>query len=648
MLRGWLLLTAFSATPAFGQDDTLSEQSFLGELPQVLSASRLQQPMSDTPVAITVIDRETIAASGAIDLPQLLRLVPGFQVADVDGTDSIATYHGFSGEFSRRMQVMVDGRSIYDPGLAGVFWSSLPITVDQVERIEVVRGANAAAYGSNAVLGSINIVTRHSSDEPGPRLGLLAGSLGTLRMGAQYSGRFADTTYRLSASHRQADGYDDRYDSTKAKLFNLRTDRHTLAGDSLTFQFGFRETDFQTELFRYPRDREFRAHYEQLVWNRVLGPTSDLRLQLYHNYFEATDPLQTPEASADLGLRTHRYDVELQHVLAPAPDWRISWGGGLRLDQSRGAGIFTSPDDLERKSGRAFVNAEWTLSPEVLLNGGLMLEQFDELGFFSSPRLALNWKPVNHHSFRVSASRGYRVPTLFEQNTEVKFLVPGYGVFRQIISDPAGLKSEHIEATELGYLYELPRSRGHLDVRIYQDVLKDVIMDIQNEWTDLAALTYSNVGDLKVRGLETQATLRPAHGTEVQLAYAYADAPGERLARIGPPGRTLYRANDLAVPTHTASLLLSQALADDWQVSAVFNYVSGMTWLSEGNAVPAMRRLDARVSKRLRLPGADLQLSFLAHNLLNHNYWEFQAPDGEIYGNQFERRLYTELVIQPR
>jgi iron complex outermembrane receptor protein len=643
---GWgAVCAALLSTPRIAGGELLSEQYFLDELPQVLSASRLEQPLSDTPVAITVIDRATIEASGALDVPHLLRLVPGFQVTDLDGTESIATYHGFSGEFPRRMQVMVDGRSIYDPGLNGVLWASLPVSLDQIERIEVVRGANAAAYGSNAVLGSINIVTRHSTDEPGLKLILLGGSRATLQGSAQYAARHGDWSYRAAAVGQRSDGYERRRDDSDAKLFNLRADYHPVGPDSLTLQVGFRRTDFESELFQIARDRLYRSHYQHLIWNRRLASDSDLRLQLYHNYFEADDAMPP---LYDLGLRTHRYDAELQHVWSASPTLRVSWGGGLRLDTAEGGGIFTDDEAFERRQWRLFGNAEWRADPAWLVNGGLMLEDFDDNGAFLSPRLALNWRPFNGHTLRLAGTRGFRMPTILEQHAEVKF-----GPFTQTITDPGGIEPERIESFELGYFVEMPAWRGHMDVRLYRDTLTDVIMDIINlpvRATDPRSptLTFMNVGTLKVRGIEFQADLRPFDDTRVQLAYAYANAPKQYVGTVFTPTLNQYRSSDRAVANHTATLMVTQELPRDWTLSGLFHYVSGVQWLSEGDPLDSFRRVDARASKRMRLPGVDLRLSLIAHNLLNEPYWEFQEPDPPFYGNRNERSWYAELVIQAR
>ncbi len=141
----WLgLCPSFAALAQ--SNNGLSEADFLAELPVVLSASRLTQPLSEAPGAVTVIDRELIAASGAREIADLFRLVPGFQVSYAGGANPVVTYHGLSGQFSRRMQVLVDGRSLYSPSfVGGVDWNHIGIAIEDIERIEVVRGTNTAA-----------------------------------------------------------------------------------------------------------------------------------------------------------------------------------------------------------------------------------------------------------------------------------------------------------------------------------------------------------------------------------------------------------------------------------------------------------------------------------------------------------------------
>ena len=137
---------------------SVTELDFLGEMPVVLSVSRLRQPASEAPSSTTVIDRETIRASGFLEIADLFRLVPGFYVGRVNGNHPVVSYHGLTGEYSPRLQVLIDGRSVYSQLFGGAEWSDLALSIDDIERIEIVRGPNAASFGSNAFFGVINII----------------------------------------------------------------------------------------------------------------------------------------------------------------------------------------------------------------------------------------------------------------------------------------------------------------------------------------------------------------------------------------------------------------------------------------------------------------------------------------------------------
>ena len=177
-----LVLLLLAAPQCHGQDYPLvsdaagnsvieSEEDFLADIDTVISATRIRQPLTESPASITVIDRDMIVASGAIEVADVLRLVPGIQVAYPQGNQLAVTYHGYGDAFPRDMQVLIDGRSIYQPSFADVEWLFLGVTLEDIERIEVIRGPNTPFDGSNAVAGVINIITKHTVDTQG---GLLA------------------------------------------------------------------------------------------------------------------------------------------------------------------------------------------------------------------------------------------------------------------------------------------------------------------------------------------------------------------------------------------------------------------------------------------------------------------------------------------
>lgn len=177
-------------------------------VPTVITATRLQQSLLDVPASVSVIDNAQIRASGARELPDLLRLVPGLVVARESGSVAFVSYHGLSIDEARRMQVLIDGRSIYGAGLARVDWLGLPLDVEDVERIEVVRGPNSAAYGANSFLGVINIITRHPQDGANVETRVRQGQNGIADAYARLALHGLGADWRWSAFHREDDGFD--------------------------------------------------------------------------------------------------------------------------------------------------------------------------------------------------------------------------------------------------------------------------------------------------------------------------------------------------------------------------------------------------------------------------------------------------------
>ncbi len=184
-----LLCAGLACGSALAQE--LSEREFLAEFPTVLSASRLRQNVAETPQAVTVIDQETIRASGVRELPELFRMVPGFNVSyatHVKGLQPIVSYHGFGREFFSRLQVLIDGRSMNNATLGGVDWNDFPLALDDIERIEVVRGPSTASHGIGAFLGTINFVSKHPSLQRGAFASVNAGNDAILDGVARYAG----------------------------------------------------------------------------------------------------------------------------------------------------------------------------------------------------------------------------------------------------------------------------------------------------------------------------------------------------------------------------------------------------------------------------------------------------------------------------
>jgi iron complex outermembrane receptor protein len=330
-------MAGLCAGAADGQE-LLAENAYLGEVPVVLTVSRLAQPQDEAPAAVTVIDRQMIKDSGAWELADVFRLVPGMYVAyhasSAYTTNSAVSYHGLSDAYSRRMQVLVDGRSVYSPLFGGVLWSDIPLALDDIERIEVIRGPNSAMYGANSFLGIINIITRHSTEEQGTFLSVSKGT-GRSEGVARHGGRIGDLSYRVTASLRNDDGLDERVvnpiqnnntwgynktDDKKIRLLTFRADYRASPVDEVEFQFGYNGGDRQEGLVSdafYPRWKSVDNHFELLRWRSQLGVGNELSLQFYHSYEGSKDTLlSNPAESGYAGLTynadmiAQRYDLE--------------------------------------------------------------------------------------------------------------------------------------------------------------------------------------------------------------------------------------------------------------------------------------------------------------------------------------------------
>ena len=170
-----LALTLVSAC-AIAADNS-SELDYFQEFPMVLTASRLKQPLSESPSPMTVIDSEMIKASGFRSVPELMRLVPGMYVGFADANRPVVSFHGSSDELARRMQILIDGRSVYLPPNGGVSWADLPLFTEDIERIEVVRGPSSASHGANSFYGVINIITKDALAQSGESVSVTRGGL---------------------------------------------------------------------------------------------------------------------------------------------------------------------------------------------------------------------------------------------------------------------------------------------------------------------------------------------------------------------------------------------------------------------------------------------------------------------------------------
>jgi iron complex outermembrane receptor protein len=647
----------------------VTEADFLDDLPVVLSVSRLSQPVNEAPAAVTIIDQDMIRASGFRDIPDLLRLVPGFSVAYTRDNTWAAGYHGLGDAYSRRFQVLVDGRSIYSPHYGAVHWTDLPLSIDDIERIEVVRGPNAAIHGANAFAAVINIITKTAAQVPGESVSLQFGEQDMRGLTVRHGGGEGAVRYRLTASAQQRDRferdvtfkttYDNGayFEASKTYLVNGRVDWQLSSDSDVMLQFGLSQGDSNAGLqvdspanpasLVEPREQDSRAQYLQLAYHKVESARREWRVQAYYarNRFDA-------DATADLTglgigvvevdqyLLQTRSNIELQVNEQWTPHLRGVWGGEVRQETVNSPRSYNSGKTLSGVLARAFGNLEWRPAERVLLQGGAMLEHHYFTGTDISPRAAVNFTLAPGHVIRLGVSRAYRSPTFFEEEGN-KVHVLQSGAVVDIETVPSnGLNAERMLSREIGYVGSWRPLHLEMDVRLYRDRIDDFIGMVKvtpNPAYDAGSFQpkvffADNIGTVDSQGGEIQLRWRPSQALDVSAHFArvfLSTNTSDKNFNNDIPG---------SAPRNSWGLLASYRLGNGWETSVFAQRSNAQIWLTEGDVTQAFTRIDARLARRWTWQGREVEAALVGQNL-GEDYQEFRDT------NVFSRRVYGSLNL---
>ncbi|MGB5081900.1 MAG: TonB-dependent receptor [Burkholderiales bacterium] len=636
------------AAAAAGKAVLVSESEFFADIPSVDTVTRLPQPRSETPAAVTIIDGEMIRASGARDLADLFRLVPGFQVAYPRGHRPAVTYHGLGEEYTRRMQILIDGRSVFGALVGHVSWSTQAVAIEDIERIEVIRGPNTAAYGANAFLGTINIITRHAVQDRGTSLKLTGGNHDIRDAVVRHGTALSAGDLRVTAGTQGDDGLEGLPDDNRTRFVNLRADLQPGLHDSLLFQAGVARAKLQEGFFGNaqtpPTPTTVEARFEQIRWQRGLGGGDAIALQLYHNrratrFDYLTDPIDLGpplgpvQVPVNLDFYENRYDLELQHTLNPWAGWRFVWGAGARRDGAETMAYFATSEMIKSRSSRLFGNGEWRATRDLIVNAGAMWEHVDLTGSDLSPRLALNYHLDADHTVRMAWSKAHRVPVLFEERADQRHFYQGTLLEHQF-NAVGGLRPEIMTSYELGYLGRVPKWNATLDARVYRDRISDFITMFSVPAADLdgRALSFRNEGEVTVDGVDMELSYRPGRDSRIVLTYARMHASG---TQVGADATLNEKSRLDSVPQYSGSLLALHRFPGDWHGSVAYYRVGRMLW---NDSIGAFGRLDLRLARRMRLSDTQGELALVVQNA-GHRYEEFSNDQF------FERRVFLSFRL---
>jgi iron complex outermembrane recepter protein len=625
---------------------------------EVTSVSKKEQKVSQTAAAIFVITPEDIRRSGANNIPDLLRMVPGVNVAQSSSHIWAISIRGFNGEFSNKLLVMVDGRSVYLPGFTGVFWDVLDLPLEDIARIEVIRGPGGTTWGADAVDGVINIITKNASQSHG---GMVLAGAGNLNQGfgtAQYGGTFGQSTdYRAFAKyfnqeHQANQAGADGGDGWREVRGGFRADSKVSANDDLTVEgdmYSVRAGGLNTYV------ESVASPVPQLLFLAVNATGGDVQMDWRHRISERSDSnLQVSYDSYDRSeaLREirHTWNADFQHHFAWGRRQDVVWGVGYRYSTSKTDGtpfISLDPANLSTQMFSSFIQDEIALIPERLsVTVGTKLENNNYTGFGLMPSARVAWNVDEHHMMWGAISRALRTPGSIdtaENIDQTGFLEPnGTPVIVRAIGNP-NFQDETLIAYEAGYRSELS-TRLSLDIAVYYNSYHR--LQTEEPGTPFLETTPAPVHEVlpvvpgnlmhgETHGVEIFAKWKVAARWTITPAYSF-----ERIhLQLAPASRdtTSVAAGEGFSPQQWARLDSHVKLPGNFSWDASANFVDRLT----GLGVPAYTRLDTQLTWGLR---EHLSVSVVGQSLGTARHLEFLNTAGTGLSTMVERSGYGKVT----
>ena len=586
----------------------------------ITSVLKMKEPLSSAPAAIYVITHDDIIRSGATNLPDILRLAPNLQVAQASASSYAISSRGFNSTLANKLLVLIDGRTVYSPLYAGVFWDMQGILVENVERVEVISGPGATLWGANAVNGVINIILRKSSDTQG---GVLTVGGGNLEQGAslQYGGRLGDqATYRLYAK-------DANYnDTTTSAGSNAHDGRNAPQG-------GFRidwnpqsevvtlQGDFYRAVERQAGAGDLAATGDDLLarWQHSSGDGSVLQAQVYYDQVRRF----TDNGGGGFGVET--YDLDIQHSFALGSWNNVVWGGGDRIDQYRIVGngtLLFLPPSRTLNLANIFAQDTVPIGDAVKLTVGLKLEDDPYSGLAPLPSARLSWQVTDSALLWTAVSRAVRAPTPFDED-----LVEKIGQTPFLTGSP-DFKSEELIAYELGTRMALS-SRASVSLSTFYNSYDDLRSIEFGPPPLFLPLHWGNMMEGNAYGLEAWGNYQVADwwqlstGLNIQHEHLRFKPGSFGLGGVKQAGDD---------PNHQASARSSVRFSEDVSWDADLRYVGTLPNPAVASYVELNTRLAWTVSK-------SLEISLSGFNLLHPHHPEFNEQP---IVNEVERSFYLQ------
>jgi iron complex outermembrane receptor protein len=616
---------------------------------EVTSVSKKPQKQSEAAAAVFVITNDDLRRWGVTNVPEALRRVPGIEVARIDANKWAITSRGFNSRFANKLLVLIDGRSVYTPLFAGVYWDSQDVVLEDVDRIEVIRGPGGTLWGANAVNGVINIITKSAAETQGTMVSLTAGNevrgIGSVRHGGQLKNGM---DYRIYAKFNSYDtGYNPEgaHDDWRTGQVGFRTDWVKTERDTVTFQ-GDAYRGVAGERVNIPAgppgpppttvvptvsDTDTDGGNLLFRWSHIMENDSNFALQLYYDHVGVDGAVLYEDRDT--------FDIEFQHHF----NWRekhdIVWGLDYRhtRDSSENNPTFSlDPSARSVNLYSTFIQDEYSLREDLRLTAGIKLEHNDFSGFEYQPNVRLAWAVDPGQTLWGSISRAVRTPSRGEHDVQLRLVPPpdndpGVPVYAEGNSN---YDSEDLIAYELGWRFN-HKNAWSLDVAGFfndYDKLRTLDGTFNPGPPPSVQFPFDNNMTGNTYGIEFAGQWQVRNGWRLNATYSWLNM--DLQLQNGSTDTSSQSAED-ASPVSKAAIWSAHDFGNNLQFDAALRYA--------GNIEVSGIRIDSYVEADLRLgwearPG--LELSIIGQNLLNSHHAEFLPDFIDTQPTEVERSIY--------
>ena len=641
LVAGCLMAGAASGASAQTTTEEMKRMS-LADLLQldVTTVNRAPEPIGRVPAAIHVITQDDIRRSGALSIPEVLRLAPGMQVARIDaGTWSIGM-RGFADRLARSMLVLIDGRAVYSPLFAGTYWETQDVLLEDVERIEVIRGPGGTLWGANAVNGIINIITKPAGATQGGLATTGGGNQDRGFVGARYGGSAGPAwKYRIygKGQHRAAEFHPDNlnYDGFSMGQGGFRADWTpaadrvvTIQGDVYRGTLGSRATvTTYTPPYEITENRDSPLSGANLLgrWSKPIAGGGRFQLQAFYN--------RTNRDEVPVSEERDTADVDFQHRPPVVGRHQLTWGLGYRVTSGRIEAVAPTAFEPPTRTDNlysGFLQDEIRLLPDRLqLVLGAKLEHNNYSGVEFQPGVRLAYLPDPDDTLWLGVTRAVRVPSRLETDyTTLGLLDPAAPSFVRLQPNP-DFRPERLLAYEAGYRVRAD-SRLYLTFAGFYNNLDD---ELSTEFLPpfgepmpepvrvIAPVLLGNGLEGDSLGAEVSADLRPSPWWRWTAHYSYV-----RIQLSKQPGSrdgTQEQLNEGLSPRHQFQTQMSFDLDGGWSLDGLGRYVSALP----AGPVSSYATVDARLAWQAT---PRLELAFVGQDLAQAQHVEWTSRGRDI------------------